>query len=173
MVPRLLDVHADAAQPETAEALSAAIERIAEALLRWHDELAGATPPAAAVLAEVATTAPTRIAPTTDLVAQINARELATDTGSLAAGAAALRELAREVRRLIDALPADSPAAADGAAIESALTHLGTAHQELAETLNEQETALRAESAMPQRILERILDAEAVARAAAADTLRS
>lgn len=173
MVPRVLDVHADSAQLETSAALSAAIERVAEMLLQWHDELNGTTPPMTAAPTGAAATKPAHITPTPDLAAQIRDRELAADTGALSAGAADLRGLAREVRRVLDALPGDAPNRARGAAIESALTHLGSAQQELADTLNDQEAALRAESAMPERILERIVHAEAVARAAAADTLRS
>ena len=39
-MPRLLSIQTDPAEFETSEAVADAIERAAEALLRWHDELA-------------------------------------------------------------------------------------------------------------------------------------
>lgn len=177
LVPRLLSVQTDPAEFETADAIAEAIERSAEALLRWHDALADiqhrGMPPSGLpdpVLVEPPADGPTHAS--RRLAHRVRAGIIPADPASLEAAASELHSIARAIRRVTATSPR-GPIVIQGNEIAEALSTLADALRTLADTLRTESRRL-AEGAAggADQVLGRVVRAEHAARLAAATTLR-
>ncbi|MFC6707822.1 hypothetical protein [Flexivirga alba] len=177
LVPRLLSIQTDPAEFETADAIAEAVERSAEALLRWHDALAdiqhreapsdGLPDP---VLVEPPADGPAHAS--RRLADRVYAGSIPADPASLEAAASELHRIAHSVTRVATSCP-DESISLQGNEIAAALTRLSSALRELADTLRAESRRL-ADGAVggADQILGRVVRAEHAARLAAATTLR-
>lgn len=175
-MPRLLSIQTDPAEFETSEAVADAIERAAEALLRWHDELAeirtsrGSLPrDADPVLVEHAGGRPVRASPR--LAERVRAGVIPADCASLEFAAGELHSIADSIRRAA-AQCADPSTGTPGQLIADALDRLSGALRTLAGTLRGE--AGRLADQVPggaDQVLARVVRAEHAARLVAATTL--
>lgn len=176
LVPRLLSIQADPAEFETADAVSDAIERSAEALLRWHDELAdirtrtgpvrtGADP----VLLDRAANRPAHASPR--LAHRVRAGDIPADPASLEFAASELHSICGSIKRTAARCPSE-PIAARGNEIADALDRLSEALRELADTLRSESRRLADHGTeRADQVLARVVRAEHAARLTAATTL--
>ncbi|GGB39382.1 hypothetical protein GCM10011492_32700 [Flexivirga endophytica] len=177
LVPRLLSIQTDPAEFETADAVAEAIERSAEALLRWHDELAEIQqkrPPSPGlpdpVLVEPPADGPAHASPR--LAQQVYAGNIPADPAGLEYAAGELHVIAHTVTRVARSCTYESTAA-QGHEIAQALTGLSEALRELADTLRTEAARLGDGSGGgTDQVLGRVVRAEHAARLAAATTLR-
>ncbi|NNG40248.1 hypothetical protein HJ588_13325 [Flexivirga sp. ID2601S] len=176
LVPRLLGVQADPAEFETADALAEAVERAAEELLRWHDELADIRPcrvydGSLALGGDAASDSPTRAS--RRLAEQVKSGVIPADPASIEIASTELRGIASTIRRVAGARDGDDPAGEHGRQIASALGELAGALSALAETLRvEMRRLAGGTSGGADQVLARVVRAEHAARVAAAATLR-
>jgi len=176
LVPRLLSIQADPAEFETADAISEAIERSAEALLRWHDELAdiqtrGVPAPTGpdAVLLDHAANRPARASQR--LADRVRAGDIPADPASLEYAASELHSICQAIRRTAAGCPSE-PIAVRGNEIADALDRLSGALRTLADTLRSETRRLAADvTGDADQVLARVVRAEHSARLAAATTL--
>lgn len=177
LVPRLLSIQTDPAEFETADAVAEAIERSAEALLRWHDEIAEIQqkrPPAPGlpdpVLVEPPADGPAHAS--TRLAGQVRAGTIPADPASLEAAAGELHSIAHAVSRVAANCSVES-SAIQGREIADALLQLSAALRALADTLRtESRRLIDASAEDADQVLGRVVRAEHAARLAAATTLR-
>ena len=176
-MPRLLSIQTDPAEFETSEAVADAIERAAEALLRWHDELAEirTSPIAPAprdadpVLVEHAGGRPVHASPR--LAERIRAGVIPADCASLEFAASELHSIAESIRRAA-AQCAEPSTGTRGELIADALDRLSTALRTLADTLRGETRRLADDVAGgADQVLARVVRAEHAARLVAATTL--
>lgn len=177
LVPRLLSIQTDPAEFETADAIAEAIERSAEALLRWHDALAdiqhrglpssGLPDP---VLVEAPADGPAHASPR--LAERVRAGSIPADPASLEVAASELHRIASSVTRVAATCSPES-ITAQGNEIAAALSRLSRALRALADTLRSESRRL-SDGAVggADQILGRVVRAEHAARLAAATTLR-
>ncbi|RNI23208.1 hypothetical protein [Flexivirga caeni] len=176
LVPRLLSIQTDPAEFETAEACADAIERAAEELLRWHDELAELRVPRApvsahldAVLPDPATSRPARASKR--LAEQVRAGAIPADAASLEDAATELHRVAEAIRRTA-ACGLDEPIRKHGNDIADALSRLSVALRTLAETLRAESRRLAEDvTGQADQVLGRVVRAEHATRIVAAATL--
>lgn len=176
LVPRLLSIQADPAEHETSDALADAIERAAEALLGWHDEIAEMVPPRGpgpAGSIEPATEAPEERAHASELLAaQVRRGVIPADPASLEAAASELRSIGYAVERVAAGCTHDSTQLR-GNEIARALTDLSDALRALADTLRTEARRLVNDGAAEaSQVLGRVVRAEHAVRRVAAATLR-
>lgn len=176
LVPRLLSIQTDPAEFETADAVADAIERSAEALLRWHDELAEirrwrapVSPHPDPVLLDEAASRPAHASPR--LAQRVRAGDIPADPASLEAAASELHSISRSV--LSVATKCSEPSTEQrGTEIADALDRLSAALRALADTLRTESRRLSDHAAGgADQVLGRIVRAEHAARLAAATTL--
>jgi len=176
LVPRLLSIQADPAEFETAEAVSDAIERAAEALLRWHDELAEIrtrSAPASAgpdpVLLDQAANRPAHASQR--LAHRVRAGDIPADPASLEFAASELHSICEAIRRTAKRCRSTS-VAGRGTDIADALERLSHALRTLADTLRAEGRRLADNGTdRTDQVLARVVRAEHVARLTAATTL--
>ncbi|HWC23262.1 MAG TPA: hypothetical protein VG502_13270 [Flexivirga sp.] len=177
LVPRLLSIQTDPAEFETADAIAEAIERSAEALLRWHDALADIQhrgvpssghpdPVLVEPPADGAAHASRRLAD------RVYAGSIPADPAGLEVAASELHLIAHTVTRVAATCPHES-ITLQGNEIAAALDGLSTALRTLADTLRTESRRL-SDGAVggADQILGRVVRAEHAARLAAATTLR-
>lgn len=177
LVPRLLSIQIDPAEFETADAVAEAIERSAEALLRWHDEIAEIQlkrPPAPGlpdpVLVEPPADGPAHASGR--LAGQVRAGTVPADPAGLEFAASELHSIARTVSRVAANCTVES-SAVQGQEIADALLHLSGALRTLADTLRtESRRLIDCSPEGADQVLGRVVRAEHAARLAAATTLR-
>ncbi|MGN6414772.1 hypothetical protein [Flexivirga sp.] len=183
LVPRLLSIQTDPAEFETADAIAEAIERSAEALLRWHDELAEIQhrrrPPAGApdpVLVEPPADGPAHAS--ARLAERIRGGSIPADPAGLEQAASELHSIARIVARVADNCSSEH-CVVQGQEIAEALSRLSVALRTLADTLRTESRRLGDIGAagsdgsvdLIDQLLGRVVRAEHAARLAAATTL--
>lgn len=177
LVPRLLSVQTDPAEFETADAIAEAIERSAEALLRWHDALAdiqhrsmpssGLPDP---VLVEPPADGPAHAS--RRLAQQVRAGSIPANPASLEIAASELHSVARAVQRVTATCPQEA-IITQGNEIAEALDRLADAMRSLADVLRTESRRLTDGAAGgADQVLGRVVRAEHAARLAAATTLR-
>lgn len=177
LVPRLLSIQTDPAEFETADAVAEAIERSAEALLRWHDEIAEIqlrqAPPAGQpdpVLVEPPADGPAHASKR--LARQVRSGTIPADPASLEGAAAELHSIAHIVTRAADSCSVTS-SAVQGREIAAALLDLSGALRTLAHALRiESRRLVDCPPEEADQVLGRVVRAEHAARLAAATTLR-
>lgn len=179
-MPRLLSIQTDPAEFETADAIAEAIERSAEALLRWHDELAEIRqrriPPAGApdpVLVEPPADGPAHAS--TRLADRIRGGSIPADPASLEQAASELHSIARIVARVASNCSTEH-CVIQGNEIADALSRLSVALRTLADILRTEsrrlaEVATDGADRVTDQLLGRVVRAEHAARLAAATTL--
>ncbi|MBB2890768.1 hypothetical protein [Flexivirga oryzae] len=176
LVPRLLSIQADPAEFETADAVSDAIERSAEALLRWHDELADirshSVPSSSGpdpVLLDHAANRPAHASPR--LAERVHAGGIPADPASLEYAAGELHSICETIRRTAAGCPRE-PIAVRGNEIADALDRLSGALRALADTLRGEARRLADDVVGgADQVLARVVRAEHAARLTAATTL--
>lgn len=177
LVPRLLSIQTDPAEFETADAIAEAIERSAEALLRWHDALAdiqhrgvpssGLPDP---VLEEPPADGPAHAS--RRLAGQVYAGSIPADPAGLEVAASEMHRIAHSVTRVAATCPHES-ITLQGNEIAAALSRLSSALRTLADTLRTESRRLADGAAGgAEQVLGRVVRAEHAARLVAATTLR-
>lgn len=177
-MPRLLSVQTDPAEFETADAIADAIERSAEALLGWHDELADIrarrTPPSPypdPVLLDQAANRPAHASPR--LAQRVRAGDIPADPASLESAATELHSISDAVGRVARTC-LEASIINRGNEIADALTGLSQALRALADTLRTESRRLTEGAAGgADQVLGRVVRAEHAVRLTAATTLRS
>ncbi len=176
-MPRLLSIQIDPAEIETADVVADAIERSAEALLRWHDDIAEIQhkripPPGAPdpVLTEPPADSPAHAS--TRLAQHVRAGTIPADPAGLEVAASELHGIAHTIARVASNCSTE-PSAEQGTQIADALERLSAALRALADTLRTESRRLVDCSADGvDQVLGRVVRAEHAARVAAAMTLR-
>ena len=175
LVPRLLGVQADPAEFDTSDALAEAIERSAEEILRWHDELADIRPVPARGDGPGSDDGSSSEGPARAsgrLADQVRSGVIPADPASIEAAAGELHGIAATIRRVAADRDGDATGR-HGARIATALADLAASLSSLAATLRLEMRRLEVGSAGgADQVLARVVRAEHTARTAAAATLR-
>lgn len=109
LVPGLLDVHLHTAEVETDAVVAVTIERVADHLIRWHDELCGVRPVAVTGAAEAGEAVPGTAGParaSVELAEAVRAGRPPGSAASVQLAAGTLTRVARQVSSIVSQVPA-------------------------------------------------------------------